>query len=274
MRTPFILFIVLLIVALSSACKPASDTLSLDMTTPPEWGAVPPDRQAGAILESYAQAWRGVTEFELRTPVTLGIWIDAIGYTVRLNDEGGDFEATPPDRFDFGFATDLETLRRIDAGTLNALTAMGQARASDPTPLELRLPDEFAGFDDIRGYWIPLTFHFWNREWPETIPFGQGATRHVHGANATVLVYDEGLRSAWYQLKAGMHVNADPADQVNDFASAIIVTRGSFRGKIDGVERAFREGETVIVPPGVAHEFYASDGEYGECVILMWGSGA
>ena len=150
---------------------------------------------------------------------------------------------------------------------------MGQARASDPIPLQPKLPDSFDA-NELRSYHIPLLQSFWSRDWPETIPFGDGVTREVHGANTTVLIYDEGLRTAWYQLKPGMHINADPLDQINDFDTAIIVTRGQFTGNIGGVERLFREGETVRISEGITHEFYAGDHQYGEFIILMWGEGA
>ena len=151
---------------------------------------------------------------------------------------------------------------------------MAQTRASDPTPLRPRLPEEFADDTDIRSYYVPLTRHFWDREWPETIYFGEGTTRSVHGANATALLYDDRIRTAWYQVKPGTHINADPLDQVNDFNTAIIVTKGRFYGKLDGVERAFSEGEMVLVPKSMAHEFFAREEEYGEFLILMWGDNA
>ena len=232
------------------------------------------DRTASQILESYAAAWKGDDEFLLEEAVTLGIWIDGAGYTVILTNDGGELLAVEPDTFDWGFETDLATLRNMDSGNLSALTAMGQARAEDPIPLNVKLPDNFSEDSDVRGFFIPLTLHFWNREWPETIRFGEGQTRFVHGANTSVLIYDEGLRTAWYQLKSGMHINADPEDQRNDFDTALIVTKGRFRGVIGGVEREFREGEMVLVPEGISHEFYAKDDEYGEFIILMWGDGA
>ena len=232
------------------------------------------ERSASDILASYAAAWRGVREFDLRGDTTLGIWVDEVGYTIVLTNDGGALRADEPDSYDWGFETDLETLRRLDAGTLNALTAMGQARASDPIPMDVSMPDDFTADADVRSYYIPLTIHFWNREWPETIRFGEAYSRAIHGANATVLVYDEGLRTAWYQLKSGMHINSDPADQTNDFETAIIVTEGRFRGKIAGDEHIFVAGETVLIPAGTTHEFYASGDEYGEFIILMWDEGA
>lgn len=232
------------------------------------------ERTVIAMLESYADAWRGSEEFQLGGPVTLGIWVDDQAYTVKLSDSGGTFASGEPLRFDWGFVTDSDTLRRIDGGVLNALTAMGQARASDPIALDVRVPDDFSDSDRIQNFYIPLTLHFWNRDWPEIIRFGDGLTREVHGANTTVLIYDEGLRTAWYQLKAGMHINAKPEDQINDFDTAILVTKGRFGARIGGEEVVLEEGQTVMIPTGVTHEFFAGDAQYGEFVIIMWGEGA
>jgi hypothetical protein len=49
--------------------------------------------------------------------------------------------------------------------------------------------------------------------------------RVKHGRNAVVFQYDREFRSAWYQVKPGMHINADPKDQTNNFPQLIIVTR-------------------------------------------------
>lgn len=242
--------------------------------TQPAGVASPSEQDATAILKTFAEAWRGAEEMPLANPVTLGVWVGGEAHTIVLSNEGGYYASGAPETFVWGFDTDLATLRRLDERSMNALTAMGQARASDPIPLSPRLPD---GFDDgsrLRSFYIPLTLKFWNRAWPETIPFGEGVTRRVHGADATVLIYDEGLRSAWYQVKPTTHINADPADQVNDFATAIIVTRGEFGGRLNGTERTFRAGETVLIPAGVRHEFYAGENQYGEFIILMYGDGA
>ncbi len=237
-------------------------------------GSVDADRSSAQILGDYAKAWRGNEEFTLKQPTVLGFWIDDEAFSIRLDETGGTLTKGAPATFEWGFETDRATLQKLDAGTLNAMTAMGQARADDPIPLRPKLPENFPGGAEIKNYYVPLMLHFWNREWPETVPFGEGVTRRVHGANVAVLVYDEGLRSAWYQLKPGMHINADPKDQINDFKTAIIVTRGAFRGRLNGVFREFREGETVLIPEGMTHEFFAEGDEYGEFIILMWGEGA
>ena len=253
------------------ACSPSPNQQAEGEEEP---GASTSERTIPAILQSYVDAWRGSEEFQLGGTTMLGIWVDDQAYTVSLSDSGGSMVNGEPLQFDWGFETDSSTLRRIDSGSLNALTAMGQARSSDPIPLDVRVPDDFSESGRIRSFYIPLTLHFWNRDWPETIRFGDGFTREVHGANTTVLIYDEGLRSAWYQLKAGMHINAEPEDQVNEFDTAIVVTRGSFGGRVDGVEMVLEEGQTIMIPSGTSHEFFANDAQYGEFIILMWGEGA
>ncbi len=276
-RGPLVLNRLTLIVALSFAAgctaPPVEDRPAFEPTRPAKVAEPPIERSALAILADFAAAWRGAEEHPLDEGATIAVWVDGEGYTVRLSDNGGRLATGAPAAFDWGYETDIETLRRIDAGSLNALTAMGQARASDPIPLRPRLPGPVDA-DAIRGEFIPLTMRFWNRSWPETAAFGEGATRNVHGAETAVLVYAEGLRSAWYQVKPGMRVNADPQDQVNDFDTAIVVTKGEFSGKLDGVDRIFREGEIVFIPAGMAHEFYAGEKQYGEFIILMYGDGA
>lgn len=150
---------------------------------------------------------------------------------------------------------------------------MGRAHWSDPADMDPVLP---AGrlTPEVQALLLPVTFHFWNRGWPETIRFGDGTSRFVHGGNATVLFYDRGLRTAWYQLREGMHVNADPSDQVNPFPSLFVVIRGSFHARLGGEEQRLTEGIAVYVPAGMSHEFWAEQGEYGEVIMICWGEGA
>lgn len=252
--------------------------LAQDMTRPPLAGLHNEQDSARRILERYAEAWRGKQEMELRGATVLAFWVEGDGggeYHITLSPDGpGRLDEGTPDDYDFGFETDIETLRRLDRGEWNALTAMGQARGPDPIPLIPKMPEGFEWTPEERAYVLPLLFHFWNREWPERVLFGEGTTREVHGANAAVLYYTEGLRSAWYQVKAGMHVNADPSDQTNEFDTLVIVTRGALMSRLGAVERLLSEGEAVFIPAGMTHEFWAEEGQYGEVVIVMFGEGA
>lgn len=233
---------------------------------------------AQEILARYAQAWRGHDEMELREETIVAFWVTGAGggeFHIVLPPEGaGRLHTGVPSTYALGFETDMETLRRLDRGEWNALTAMAQARGDDPIPLVPKFPEGFQLTPENRGYVLSLCFHFWNREWPEVVRFKEGTTRPVHGANAAVLLYDKGLRTAWYQVKPGMHINADPEDQTNEFSTLIIMTRGELAARLGGIERTLRAGEAVFIPAGMTHEFWAGADQYGEFVIVMFGEGA
>jgi mannose-6-phosphate isomerase-like protein (cupin superfamily) len=145
---------------------------------------------------------------------------------------------------------------------------------SDRTPLDFRLPEGFQLTPATQAVFLPFVFHFFNREWPEVARFGEGTTRRIHGGNAAILYYDLGLRSAFYQIEPGMHVNEEEDQRVNVFPSLFIVIRGSFQSRMDGRERTLHEGEAVLVPAGMTHEFWAGDDQYGEMIMIAFGEGA
>lgn len=180
-----------------------------------------------------------------------------------------------PSEPSFFFVTDRETLAAIHSGQMNALTAMGRARMSDPTPLDIKMMDGFVPEADFFSDLLPLIFHFWTRGLPEIIPFGETSmTRHVHGGNALVFYYQPGFRSAWFQIHQGQHVNADKEDQVNPFPTLLIVTAGRLDSRIDGRESSLEKGQAVLIPAGTPHEFWQTRAEPAEGILLMFGEGA
>jgi mannose-6-phosphate isomerase-like protein (cupin superfamily) len=172
------------------------------------------------------------------------------------------------------YVTDLATLQQIDRGDLNALTAMGRARMSDPAPMDISFVGGFEPGEDFLADLLPLTFHFWTRGLPETVSFGPAAGREVHGATMVVLYYQKGLRSAWGQVRKGQRVNADPRDQVNPFPTMFIGLRGRAMVKVGGVEKVVGQGQMLFVPPATAHEAWNPFEEPAEFIILMFGDGA
>lgn len=243
------------------------------------------ERRAGSaeeILRAYVADFRH--DPAARDSITFGVRVTGQGggdwHVVGpgKNEGSGEVEVDlkpglPPDPGPY-FELDLATLRRLDRGELNALTAMGQARGNDPTPMVFRVMPGFQPEAEFLDRFRPFMFHFWTRGWPERVPFGGQLSRVVHGANVVAFYYQKGFRSAWYQIEKGQHINEDPLDQTNPFASMFIMLRGKAEARVGGKQLTLPAGQMMFVPAGVAHEFWNPSDEPAEMIILMFGEGA
>ena len=211
-----------------------------------------------------------------KAPLSFGVEVGEDQYSVQVSegDDGLAAEVTVGFQGDptFFFKTDHVTLTQIDTGALHGLTAMAQTRADDPAPMTLEFMDGFQPQDQatFQSEFLSVAFHFWTRELPETISLTESATRIVHGANAVAVFYDPELHSAWYHVKKGQHVNAEPKDQINDHPSLFIFTNGRGQARIGGVEQEVTASEALHVPRGVAHEFWNPHDTPLEFIIVMW----
>ncbi len=239
-------------------------------------------RSVKEILKSFVEDFRA--DPAASSPAVFGITVrgaDAPDWHVVVGGRraaGGLFEVDlregPPSEPAAVYVTDRETLEKIGRGEMNALTAMGKARSSDPAPMDISFTPGFQPTEDFITDFIPFTFHFWTRGFPETVSLAPSAGREVHGANMIVLYYQKGLRSAWGQIRKGQRVNADPKDQVNPFPTMMIALRGRAMAKVGGIEKILEAGQMVFVPPGTAHEAWNPFDEPAEFIILMFGEGA
>ena len=122
---------------------------------------------------------------------------------------------------------------------------------------------------------LPFTFHFWTKGQPEVVPFGElDQARVIHGAYATLFYYQTGLRSGYYRLEKGQHINADESDQVNPFPSLFIFIGGALECRIGGESISIDGKQTMLVPAGVSHEFWNPNDSPAEFIIIMFGEGA
>ena len=226
-------------------------------------------------LERFAASYeKDISAIE---PLSFGVEVNGDRYLVNIRDSNGALAVDVSEGFGseqtFFFKTDAETLAKIDMGVLHGLTAMAQTRANDPAPMTLEFMEGFTPTNPsvFQSTFLSVAFHFWTRETPETVKLDETMSRVVHGANAVGIFYDPDLHSAWYHVKQGQHVNADPKDQTNDHPSMFIFTNGIGHARIDGVERQVAADEAILVPEGVAHEFWNSHEEALEFIIVMWG---
>lgn len=184
----------------------------------------------------------------------------------RVVPAGGDEPATR-------FKAEREVFCDLASGQMGILTSMGQARPGDPTPMDVDIAEPWTKDGRVRRELIPAWYNFFATDTPDTVRFGFGHGRLVHGGHAVPLYYGEGLRTAWYGLEPGMHVNRDPADQANEFDSLFIVIAGPLQGRFDGETRTLDKGQSVYVPAGMRHEFWVDEGR-GEFIVVMSGEGA
>lgn len=233
---------------------------------------------AEVILQRYVKAWRGTQEMDLKEEITVAFWINGEkggNFHIVINPEGkAELLKGIPDKYTFGYETDIETLRKLDRQEINSHTAIGAEKSGDPIPLGQKFPNDLKWTWEFETFYRRFHFHFWNREFPEVIRFGKGTTRRLHGADSTLFYYEPGIRSGWFKLEPNSHVNPNPDDQTNPFSSMFIITRGSVNSKLGGVKRVLREGEAVFVPKGMTHEFWTDKNQYAEGVLLMFGDGS
>jgi mannose-6-phosphate isomerase-like protein (cupin superfamily) len=213
--------------------------------------------------------------------VTFGIEVDGEWWTVSTHVATpkaygvADLAPYKPGAPTFYFTLDRSTLERLYRGELNALTAMGKARSSDVTPMDMDVMDGFQPDGEFMRTALSVAFHFWTRDLPERIPFGGEYTRTVHGAQASVFYYQPGFRSAFYQILPGQHANEDPEDQVNPFPSLfVVIDAGTAQGRIGGEDIDLHGREAIFIPAGVPHEFWNHGDIPAEGILLMFGEGA
>lgn len=260
---------------LTAAC--AALLLSVAAFANPEANA---ESHASCDVEAAVQAWADDWGASDAVPLTGDIVFEleatdtGQAFAVELS-RGGDGRVVPMDGG--APATRFKATRAVycdlASGRLNVLTTMGKAKASDPAPMEVEIGEEYAAGDRVRAELMPAWFRFFTKGAPEVVRFGFGHGREVHGGHAVPLYYGKGLRTAWYGLEPGMHVNRDPSDQSNEFDSIFVVLAGEVHARFDGKVRLRTGGDSVFVPAGMKHEFWVEQGR-GEFLVVMTGEGA
>ena len=235
-------------------------------------GALADDAGFQARLEMLADDYEADPS---RIDATFGLEVGGEAWTVSSTPDGVSVAEGPPQVPALVYATDPETFRRILSGDMSALTALAQARASDPTPLRVEAVNGRAFDAEALAELQSVLFHFFTTGAPEIVPLGIEHSRVVHGAQAAPIYYGDSLRTSWYGIAPGQHVNEDPADQVNPFPSIFIfMDAGSARARIGGAPVDLEDDQAIFVPAGVAHEFWNPGEETATFILIMFGENA
>lgn len=207
-----------------------------------------------------------------RVDATFGVAVGDDLFTISSSNAGVSVAARAPAVPTYIFRTDPPTFEAITQGRMAAPTAMGQARASDPTPMKIDFMPGFTADAGTRGRILSTMFHFWNDKTPEVTSFGYEFSRQVHGGQAVVLHYEPGVRSAWYGILPGQRINEDPADQTNDFPSIFMILEGgTASAQIGDKEFPLQTETSIFVPAGVRHRFWNDGDKPAKMIMVAFG---
>ena len=236
------------------------------------------DAQVKTILETFANDYKNDLTF--KSDQSFGVEVDKemwhIEAKMASNNEPSKVVVAKgqPKAPTFYFVTNLRTLKELDQGKMNALTAGAKAFSTDYAPLDIEVMEGFQPSEEFVGEVLAFTFHFWTKGIPEMVPFGQHYTRGTHGAQAAIFYYDTGLRSGYGFLHPGQHANEHPLSKSNPFSSMIILTKGKVIARLNEVDYEIVAGNAFFIPPGMTHEVLNPFDEPAEFVLLMFGDGA
>ena len=235
------------------------------------------DISAGQMLNSFVEDFKTDPAAADNPDLVFGIKVAGHGSRhVTINKHGRvSLHSGLPSAPTFFYTLSKESMRKLYEGEWSIITAMARANLSDPAPVNFGFMEGFSADSHFFGWFTRFSFHFWTRGFPEIVPFGKKEhTRVVHGADVAALYYQEGLRSAWYRIASGQHINESPEDQKNPFPTLAIFISGQAQAKIGGEERTLQSGECVFIPAGISHEFWNNKEEAAEFIIIMFGEGA
>jgi hypothetical protein len=211
-------------------------------------------RPAEEILRSFVEDFRSDPAAAEPINPASGAWAGRAMHWWGKKGGAGSFGGIGQDfRHPSAFYTlDLATLRNIESAEIKALTAMGRARASDPAPMDIELMEGFEPEAEFFGRFIPFTFHFWTRGFPEIVSFGRPHSREVHGARMVVFYYQKGLRSAWALIEKAA-CQPLPQDQTTPLSTLIIgirerPARSGQRSHHAGRPNGLRSGSVSLKP--------------------------
>ncbi len=217
-----------------------------------------------AFTQSYIKKTKDIIDFKF------GFIVDEVFYIVNIKCDG-EFEVKEEDREDiFSFVTDSVTLNKLFAQEITGMTAISRANWKDAAPLD------FVNYDKIPENINPLRFVFsyFILGEPEKIIIDKDHARIVHGGYAIPMIYDEGIRTAWYRVEKGMIINEREEDQFNPFPTFVIAKKGKGMIKIGLKEYAFQDGDGYYIPKDTAHSFWTENEEGFEFIIIMYGEEA
>lgn len=242
--------------------------------------------EANAILARFVEDYRSDP---MALDTTFGIKLDEHFWTVsvtrhetasargRLTDHAlGPHEVTltpraPSSPTWYFEIANLDVLRMIDTGEINAGTAAMQSFASDEVGVETR---DMEGFSSTSGDEADMYFalsHFFTRGVPEVTRFGRANSLVTHGAQATALHMMKGTRIVYMSLGPQEVANADPRLSFGQMPNLFIITSGRGTLNTNDGPMPIEAGMSIYIAPFVQHEIVNDSDEPMEGIVVLYG---
>lgn len=166
---------------------------------------------------------------------------------------------------------DMDVLRLIDTGEVNAGTAAMQSFGTDEVGVEIRDMDGFSSTSGDEGEMYFALSHFWTRGTPEVTRFGRANSLETHGAQATALHMMKGTRVMYFNIAPQEVANEDPRLQFGQMPNLFIVTSGRGTMHTNGGPMTLEAGMSVFIPQFVTHELVNDGEETLEGIVILYG---
>jgi hypothetical protein len=195
-------------------------------------------------------------------------------FHIVLSPDGkGDLKEGGHDQYLLKYTLDDGILHKLAKGELTSMTAMVKARSTEVAPMEADFNQALAD-EKTSQFFFDFSMYFFSQEWPPKFMYGKEYSRHTHGGMASVFVYNPGLRSGWFHLEEGMHVNKEDDLKTNPFPSLFIITNGEGKARLGDRVLDVKVGESYLIPAGMVHELWVEGDQVLEGIIMMFGEGA
>lgn len=242
--------------------------------------------EANEILSRFAEDYRSDP---MALDATFGIKLDGHFWTVsvervetasargRLTDHTfGPHQVTltqgePAEPTWYFEIADMNVLRLVDTGEVNAGTAAMQSFGSDEVGVETRDMDGFSSTSGDEGEMYFALSHFFTRGTPEVTRFGRAHSLETHGAQATALHMMKGTRVVYFSIGPQEVANEDPRLQFGQMPNLFVVTSGRGTMHTNDGPMVLEAGMSVFIPPFVRHEMVNDGDEPLEGVLVLYG---
>lgn len=242
--------------------------------------------EASAILADFAADF---AHDHMAIDVTFGIKLDDKFWSVdvqrketssargRLTDHAfGPHKVTvregaPADPTWYFEIADMNVLRLIASGEVNAGTAAMQSFGSDEVGVETRDMEGFTSTSGDEADLYLVLSHFFSKGKPEVTYFSRENSLETHGAMATSLHMMKGFRVFFFNIAPQETANEDPRLEFGQMPNLFIVTSGKGTLISDDGPMVLEKGMSVFIPQFVKHQIVNDGDEPLEGLGVLYG---